>query len=414
MEFGVAEVLPNYSGGLGILAGDHLKSASDLGLPLIAVGLLLPVGLLPAVADRRRLAARDLSVAGSAGPAAAAAHRRDGRPGAGRAGDAGRRPAATRACGSRRWAEFRCCCWIPTFRRTSTTCAASPTGSTAATRNTGSSRRSWPASAACGRSARSPKWRACPRPEVFHMNEGHAGFLGVERIRELIDAGLDFDTALTVVRSSTVFTTHTPVPAGHRPVPRRDGRSGTSAARPTGRRARCPGCCPAAAGPDRRVRRRGRPVEVQHGAHGSAAGAARHRGVAAARSGQPRHVQRAVAGLRPGRGADRLDHQRRARADVGGAAVGGTGPRTDRQRRSRLAERSPTTWQRLQQVDPGHLWWIRSAAARAPRRGRARPAAPLVAGARRLRCRIGLDCNGIRPRRADHRVRPPGARPTSG
>lgn len=54
-----------------------------------------------------------------------------------------------------------------------------------------------------------------PAPEVFHMNEGHAGFLGAERIRELMTgAGLDFDTALTVVRSSTVFTTHTPVPAG--------------------------------------------------------------------------------------------------------------------------------------------------------------------------------------------------------
>ena len=53
-----------------------------------------------------------------------------------------------------------------------------------------------------------------PAPEVFHMNEGHAGFLGLERIRELVAAGLDFDTALTVVRSSTVFTTHTPVPAG--------------------------------------------------------------------------------------------------------------------------------------------------------------------------------------------------------
>ena len=53
-----------------------------------------------------------------------------------------------------------------------------------------------------------------PAPEVFHMNEGHAGFLGAQRIRELVDAGLDFDTALTVVRSSTVFTTHTPVPAG--------------------------------------------------------------------------------------------------------------------------------------------------------------------------------------------------------
>lgn len=54
-----------------------------------------------------------------------------------------------------------------------------------------------------------------PSPEVFHTNEGHAGFLGLERIREYIgQQGLDVETALTVVRSSTVFTTHTPVPAG--------------------------------------------------------------------------------------------------------------------------------------------------------------------------------------------------------
>ena len=83
MEFGVAEVLPNYSGGLGILAGDHLKAASDLGLPLIAVGLLLPLRLLSAIADRGRLAARDLPRAGSAGVAASTAHRRRGRAGAG-------------------------------------------------------------------------------------------------------------------------------------------------------------------------------------------------------------------------------------------------------------------------------------------------------------------------------------------
>ena len=44
MEFGVSEVLPNYSGGLGILAGDHLKSASDLGVPIIGVGLLYRFG----------------------------------------------------------------------------------------------------------------------------------------------------------------------------------------------------------------------------------------------------------------------------------------------------------------------------------------------------------------------------------
>ena len=163
MEFGVSEVLPNYSGGLGILAGDHLKSASDLGLPLIAVGPAVPVGLLPAVADRRRLAARDLPVAGPAGPAAAAADRQDGD----RCWWSWRCRTAS-SCGpgsgSRRSAECRCCCWTPTSRRTSTTCAESPTGSTAATRNTASSRRSWPASAGCGRSARSPKSRGCPRP----------------------------------------------------------------------------------------------------------------------------------------------------------------------------------------------------------------------------------------------------------
>ena len=44
MEFGVSEVLPNYSGGLGVLAGDHLKAASDLGVPLVAVGLLYRSG----------------------------------------------------------------------------------------------------------------------------------------------------------------------------------------------------------------------------------------------------------------------------------------------------------------------------------------------------------------------------------
>jgi len=54
-----------------------------------------------------------------------------------------------------------------------------------------------------------------PEPEVYHMNEGHAGFLGIERIRELMaERGLSFDEAREAVRGATVFTTHTPVPAG--------------------------------------------------------------------------------------------------------------------------------------------------------------------------------------------------------
>lgn len=49
-----------------------------------------------------------------------------------------------------------------------------------------------------------------PEPEVFHTNEGHAGFLGVERIHELAGRGVDFDAAIEAVRAGTVFTTHTP------------------------------------------------------------------------------------------------------------------------------------------------------------------------------------------------------------
>jgi len=52
-------------------------------------------------------------------------------------------------------------------------------------------------------------------PQVFHTNEGHAGFLGLERIREWIGHGLSFDEALEAARAGCVFTTHTPVWAGH-------------------------------------------------------------------------------------------------------------------------------------------------------------------------------------------------------
>ncbi|HEY3035273.1 MAG TPA: alpha-glucan family phosphorylase, partial [Streptosporangiaceae bacterium] len=59
-----------------------------------------------------------------------------------------------------------------------------------------------------------------PQPEVFHTNEGHAGFLGLERIREYAEAGLSFDEAIEVCRAGTVFTTHTPVAAGIDRFPR--------------------------------------------------------------------------------------------------------------------------------------------------------------------------------------------------
>jgi starch phosphorylase len=54
---------------------------------------------------------------------------------------------------------------------------------------------------------------------VFHLNEGHAAFVVLQRIRDLVEAGADFDDALEEIRRSTVFTTHTPVPAGHDAFP---------------------------------------------------------------------------------------------------------------------------------------------------------------------------------------------------
>ncbi len=54
---------------------------------------------------------------------------------------------------------------------------------------------------------------------AYHINEGHAAFLSFERLREQLDQGLPFHVALEVVRAGTVFTTHTPVPAGHDAFP---------------------------------------------------------------------------------------------------------------------------------------------------------------------------------------------------
>src|SRR6185436_8946778 len=57
--------------------------------------------------------------------------------------------------------------------------------------------------------------------QVFHTNEGHAGFLGLERIRRaIVDGGLTFNEAIEAVRSASIFTTHTPVPAGIDRFPR--------------------------------------------------------------------------------------------------------------------------------------------------------------------------------------------------
>ncbi|MGZ4583390.1 MAG: alpha-glucan family phosphorylase [Mycobacterium sp.] len=214
MEFGVAEVLPNYSGGLGILAGDHLKSASDLGVPLVAVGLYYRSGYFrqsltadgwqnekyPSL-DPQGLPLRLLT--DDAGdpvlveltlPDSARLHARVWVAQVGRVplllldSDVPENEHELRSITDRLYGGDQ-------EHRMRQELLAGLGGVRAIRAFTAI--------------------EGLPAPEVFHMNEGHAGFLGAERIRELMtDAALDFDTALAVVRSSTVFTTHTPVPAG--------------------------------------------------------------------------------------------------------------------------------------------------------------------------------------------------------
>ncbi len=214
MEFGVAEVLPIYSGGLGILAGDHLKAASDLGLPLIGVGLNYRSGYFRQsltadgwqhenypLLDPRALPLRLLS-----------------RPG-------GEPVLIELAMPESRTLRARV--WIAQVGRIPLLLLDSDIPDNdhdmrnVTDRLYGGDqehriRQELLAGVGGLRAIRAfTAIEGRPDPDVFHMNEGHAGFLGLERIREFMAAdGLDFDTALAVVRASTVFTTHTPVPAG--------------------------------------------------------------------------------------------------------------------------------------------------------------------------------------------------------
>ena len=207
-EFGLHESMPIYSGGLGILAGDHCKAASDLGIPFIAVGLLYRQGYFTQTIDvsghqivhYTRIDFSDLPIQ----PALDA----NGQPVYVHVDLPGRRVMLKvwRAKAGH----------ITIHLLDSDLVENSPADRSITYQLYGGDihmRIQQEIVLGIGgvRALRALNFK----PTVWHINEGHAAFMILERCRELVEKGADFDSALEQVASGTVYTTHTPVPAGH-------------------------------------------------------------------------------------------------------------------------------------------------------------------------------------------------------
>lgn len=207
-EFGLHEALPIYSGGLGVLSGDHCKSASDLDLPFIGVGFLYPQGYFTQRIDPDgRQQAEYEKIDFAEVPAMPALDK------------AGNEvlinvdlPGRTVYAKIWRFQIGR----IPIFLMDTDVPRNAPQDRELSARLYGGDREmriSQEIVLGIGgvRAVRALGYD----PAAWHMNEGHSAFLGLERIRELVQKGLNFNEAVEVVRVNTLFTTHTPVPAGN-------------------------------------------------------------------------------------------------------------------------------------------------------------------------------------------------------
>ncbi len=208
-EFGIAEALPQYSGGLGVLAGDHLKASSALGIPLVGVGLFYSYGYFRQELDsegwqRERYVELD--------PYAMAIELVDG----------------VRVTVDLAGSPVQAQVWRAQVGRIPLLLLDTDVDdNTDAARGVtdrlygGDTEHRLQQEILLGVGGVRALDACAFDTQVFHTNEGHAGFLGLERIRRLVvDGGLSFDEAVESVRSGTVFTTHTPVPAGIDRFPR--------------------------------------------------------------------------------------------------------------------------------------------------------------------------------------------------
>jgi glycogen phosphorylase len=218
-EYGITAVLPQYSGGLGILAGDHLKTASDLGVPIIGVGLLYRHGYFTQSLSADGWQAERYPADDPNGLPLTLLRTPDGEP---------VKVSVGLADGKLLTAQV----WLAQVGRVPLLMLDSYVEENEPALHEvtdrlygGGSEHRLRQELLLGIGGVRAVRAFCaitghPEPEVFHTNEGHAGFLGLERIREYVSSGLSFNEALELSRAGTVFTTHTPVPAGIDRFPR--------------------------------------------------------------------------------------------------------------------------------------------------------------------------------------------------
>jgi glycogen phosphorylase len=207
-EFAIHQSLPIYAGGLGVLAGDHCKEASDLGAPLVGVGFMYPQGYFHQTTSAEGWQLEVYEKLNWPDVAIEQALKPDGEPCV-VAVPLGDRAVLTNV-------------WKVSVGRVSLYLLDTgleenaPQDRDLSARLYGGDRETRLQQEIILGIGGVRALRALGiAPDVWHLNEGHAAFVVLQRIYEYIAEGLSFDDALTAVRQATIFTTHTPVAAGH-------------------------------------------------------------------------------------------------------------------------------------------------------------------------------------------------------
>lgn len=211
-EFGIHESLPIYSGGLGILSGDHTKEASDMALPFVAVGFIYPQGYFRQRLDQSGWQFAEYNKLNFSDVAATPALTPDGKEVVIEV----ELPGRTIYAKVYRFQNGR----NPLFLMDTDIHPNSPQDRELSARLYGGDqemRISQEIVLGIG-GVRALRQMGIA-PTVWHMNEGHSAFLVLELLREQIQAGVPFETAAREIQARSIFTTHTPVPAGNDAFP---------------------------------------------------------------------------------------------------------------------------------------------------------------------------------------------------